>query len=52
MTSSRNQMDKPHVGGLGGTYGGNPVSCRAALAVLEILLDDGLLLTAQTLGEM
>jgi 4-aminobutyrate aminotransferase/(S)-3-amino-2-methylpropionate transaminase len=44
-------MDKPHVGGLGGTYGGNPVSCRAALAVLEILLDDGLLSIAQTLGE-
>jgi 4-aminobutyrate aminotransferase/(S)-3-amino-2-methylpropionate transaminase len=44
-------MDEPHVGGLGSTYGGNPVCCRAALAVLEILFDDGLLSTAQTLGE-
>lgn len=44
-------MNKPHVGGLGGTYGGNPLACRAALAVLEILLDDGLLKTAETLGE-
>jgi 4-aminobutyrate aminotransferase/(S)-3-amino-2-methylpropionate transaminase len=44
-------MDKPHVGGFGSTYGGNPLSCRAALAVLEILFDDGLLLTAKALGE-
>uniref|UniRef100_A0A831ZRR2 4-aminobutyrate--2-oxoglutarate transaminase n=1 Tax=Desulfacinum infernum TaxID=35837 RepID=A0A831ZRR2_9BACT len=44
-------MNKPHVGGLGGTYGGNPLGCRAALAVLEILLDDGLLKTAETLGD-
>ena len=41
----------PHVGGLGGTYSGNPVSCRAALAVLEVLLDDGLLKQAEKLGE-
>ena len=45
-------MEAPHVGGLGGTYGGNPLSCRAALAVLEILFDDGLLQTAQSLGEI
>lgn len=44
-------MEAPHVGGLGGTYGGNPISCRAALAVLGILFDDGLLKTAQSLGE-
>ena len=40
-----------HVGGLGGTYGGNPVSCRAALAVMEILLEDGLMDRAVVLGE-
>ena len=44
-------MNAPHVGGLGGTYSGNPVSCRAALAVLEVLLDDGLLKQAEKLGE-
>jgi 4-aminobutyrate aminotransferase/(S)-3-amino-2-methylpropionate transaminase len=44
-------MNKPHVGGLGGTYGGNPICCRAALAVLEILIEDNLLKTAETLGE-
>ncbi len=43
-------MNKPHVGGLGGTYGGNPLACRAGLAVLEILLEDGLLQTAEALG--
>lgn len=30
-------MDKVHVGGIGGTFGGNPVACAAALAVLDIL---------------
>jgi 4-aminobutyrate aminotransferase / (S)-3-amino-2-methylpropionate transaminase / 5-aminovalerate transaminase len=44
-------MNASHVGGLGGTYGGNPVSCRAALAVMEILLEDGLMDRAVTLGE-
>lgn len=44
-------MNASHVGGLGGTYGGNPVSCRAALAVMEILLQDGLMERAVVLGE-
>jgi 4-aminobutyrate aminotransferase/(S)-3-amino-2-methylpropionate transaminase len=44
-------MSKPHVGGLGGTYGGNPVSCRAALAVLEVLCEDGLMQQGVRLGE-
>ncbi len=44
-------MNASHVGGLGGTYGGNPVSCRAALAVLEILFEDGLMDRAVVLGE-
>jgi 4-aminobutyrate aminotransferase/(S)-3-amino-2-methylpropionate transaminase len=30
-------MDAPHVGGLGGTFGGNPLSCAAAIAVLDAL---------------
>jgi 4-aminobutyrate aminotransferase/(S)-3-amino-2-methylpropionate transaminase len=30
----------PHEGVLGGTYGGNPVACRAGLAVLEILTSE------------
>lgn len=44
-------MNASHVGGLGGTYGGNPVACRAALAVMEVLLEDGLMERAVSLGE-
>ena len=35
-------MDAPHVGGLGGTYGGNPLACAAALAAIETIEADGL----------
>jgi 4-aminobutyrate aminotransferase/(S)-3-amino-2-methylpropionate transaminase len=30
-------MDSVHVGGLGGTYGGNPVACASALAAMETM---------------
>ncbi len=43
-------MDSPHIGGLGGTFGGNPVACRAALAVLDIFKEEGLLQKAEILG--
>ncbi len=46
----KEMMDKPHVGGLGGTYAGNPIACRAALAVLEVLYEDKLLQKAESLG--
>ncbi|HZC06171.1 MAG TPA: 4-aminobutyrate--2-oxoglutarate transaminase [Ktedonobacterales bacterium] len=45
-------MDAPLPGGLGGTYGGNPVACAAALAVLEIFEREGLVERAQRLGAM
>ena len=51
VTGRADLMDKPHVGGLGGTFGGNPVGCRAALAVLEIIQEDGLLARAEALGK-
>jgi len=44
-------MNAAHVGGLGGTYSGNPVSCWAALAVLDILFADKLIDQAVKLGE-
>ncbi|MGD0584942.1 MAG: 4-aminobutyrate--2-oxoglutarate transaminase [Oryzomonas sp.] len=50
ITGRAEIMNLPHPGGLGGTYGGNPISCRAALAVLEIFLEDGLLGQAEELG--
>jgi 4-aminobutyrate aminotransferase/(S)-3-amino-2-methylpropionate transaminase len=44
-------MDAVHVGGLGGTYGGNPVAAAAALAVLELIERDGLLDRANVVGD-
>jgi 4-aminobutyrate aminotransferase/(S)-3-amino-2-methylpropionate transaminase len=41
VTGKAELMDAPHPGGLGGTFGGNPVSCAAACAVLEQLADPG-----------
>jgi 4-aminobutyrate aminotransferase/(S)-3-amino-2-methylpropionate transaminase len=43
-------MDAPRPGGLGGTFGGNPVACAAALAVLEVLHDERLVERAAELG--
>ena len=43
-------MDCVHPGGLGGTYGANPVACAAAHAVLDIIEEENLLETAQRLG--
>jgi 4-aminobutyrate aminotransferase/(S)-3-amino-2-methylpropionate transaminase len=44
-------MDAVHVGGLGGTYGGNPVAAAAALAVLDLIERDGLLDRANVIGD-
>ncbi len=43
-------MDGPAPGGLGGTYAGNPLACAAALAVLDIFAEEGVLARAETLG--
>lgn len=51
VVGRKEMMDEPHVGGLGGTYGGNPVCCRAALAVLEVFEEENLLEKAVSLGE-
>lgn len=44
-------MDAPLPGGLGGTYGGNPVACAAALAVLDVFEREGLADRGRVLGE-
>ena len=44
-------MDAPLPGGLGGTYGGNPVACAAALAVLDVFAREGLTDRGRALGE-
>ncbi len=41
VTGRAELMDAVHVGGLGGTFGGNPVCCAAALAVLDELSAPG-----------
>ena len=43
-------MDAPPLGSLGGTYGGNPLACRAALAAIEVIEKEGLVTRAQALG--
>ncbi|GAB7082391.1 4-aminobutyrate--2-oxoglutarate transaminase [Megalodesulfovibrio paquesii] len=44
-------MDAPQVGGLGGTYGGNPVCCAASLAALEAIEEEGLVARSEALGQ-
>ena len=44
-------MDAVHAGGLGGTYGGNPVAAAAALAVLEQIESEGLLERSMRIGD-
>jgi 4-aminobutyrate aminotransferase/(S)-3-amino-2-methylpropionate transaminase len=36
-------MDASHAGGLGGTYGGNPIACAAAVAAIDVFENDGML---------
>ena len=43
-------MDSVHAGGIGGTYGGNPVCCSAALAVLDVFETEHLLQKSRELG--
>lgn len=41
VTGRAEIMDSVHVGGLGGTYGGNPVACAASLAAIEAMEAEG-----------
>lgn len=52
VTGRADIMDKVHAGGLGGTYGGNPLACEAALAVLEEIEDGKLVERAGRIGEI
>jgi 4-aminobutyrate aminotransferase/(S)-3-amino-2-methylpropionate transaminase len=52
VTGPADVMESPHVGGLGGTYGGNPVACAAALAVLSELTETDLLERAERQGKL
>ncbi|MGN6126016.1 MAG: 4-aminobutyrate--2-oxoglutarate transaminase [Humibacter sp.] len=52
VTGRAEIMDSSHAGGLGGTYGGNPIACAAALATIETYEQDGLVERARELGEL
>jgi 4-aminobutyrate aminotransferase len=51
VTGRAELMDAVPTGGLGGTFGGNPLSCAAANAALEAIRDPDFLETATRLGE-
>ena len=52
VTGRAEMMDAVHVGGLGGTYGGNPIACAAALAAISAMADDDLPGRARVIGEV
>jgi len=45
-------MDAPLPGGLGGTYGGSPVACAAALAVLDVIKEENLIERSNQIGAL
>ncbi len=52
VTGPAEVMDAVHVGGLGGTYGGNPLACAAALGAIATMHEQDLAARARTLGEL
>ena len=52
VTGRAEIMEAPHVSGLGGTFGGNPVCCAAALATIDTIEADGLIERAREIGEL
>ena len=52
VTGKAELMDAPHPGGLGGTFGGNPVSCAAACAVLDAFREPGFRERADEVGRL
>ena len=49
VTARAEIMDSSHIGGLGGTYGGNPIACAASLAAIEIIESEKLVERARHL---
>ena len=49
VTGRAEIMNAPHAGGVGGTFGGNPVACAAALAAIRTIEDDGLVEKARAI---
>lgn len=51
VTGRADVLDAPHAGGLGGTYGGNPLACAAGLAVLDAMEKERIPARAQRTGD-
>jgi 4-aminobutyrate aminotransferase/(S)-3-amino-2-methylpropionate transaminase len=52
VTGRAEVLEAPQIGGLGGTYGGNPLACAAALAVLEAMEAETIPTRAARMGEL
>ena len=52
VTGKAEMMDAVHPGGLGGTFGGNPVSCAAACAVLDALAEPSFRTRAEEIARL
>ena len=52
ITGRAEIMDSVHAAGLGGTFGGNPISCAAALGALETMEAENLVARAQHIGQI
>ncbi len=52
VTGRAEIMDAPHVSGLGGTYGGNPVACAAALGAIATIETEDLPARARDIGDI
>lgn len=52
ITGKAEILDAPHLGGVGGTYGGSPVACVAAIAAIEILKSRAFLERSVAVGNM
>ena len=52
VTGRAEIMDASHAGGVGGTYGGNPVACASALAAVEMVRQPAFLAHARRLGDV
>jgi len=52
VTARAEIMDSVHVSGLGGTYGGNPIACAAALGALETIEAENLVARANHVGQI
>jgi 4-aminobutyrate aminotransferase / (S)-3-amino-2-methylpropionate transaminase / 5-aminovalerate transaminase len=52
VTGKAEMMDAPHLGGVGGTYGGSPVTCVAAIETIKILQSASFLQRVNEVGEI